>query len=140
MLTSFQMGSPPLTRGKELCVISFASRNRITPAYAGKRPRTALGAPSRWDHPRLRGEKTDLEPADEALMGSPPLTRGKDDPSGTLPSYLRITPAYAGKSAVCKTLILRIRDHPRLRGEKRAPLQAQHITAGSPPLTRGKVA
>ena len=37
-LASTVLGSPPHTRGKEMAAIREAARNRITPAYAGKRP------------------------------------------------------------------------------------------------------
>ena len=49
----------------------------ITPAYAGKRRRSANTVGLLWDHPRLCGEKyVDVEIAND---------------------YQRITPAYAGK-------------------------------------------
>ena len=51
------MGSPPPMRGKAVLLQSMVLWDRITPAYAGKRPfSTALTAFSR-DHPRLCGEK-----------------------------------------------------------------------------------
>ena len=55
-----------------------------------------------------------------------------------MPERLRITPAYAGKSYICKCLKATDEDHPRLRGEKiHASLDISN-EAGSPPLTRGK--
>ena len=50
-------GSPPRMRGKEIEFNSLESRNRITPAYAGKSLRGAVNVHSVWDHPRVCGEK-----------------------------------------------------------------------------------
>ena len=54
-------------------------------------------------------------------------------------SFRRITPAYAGKSIICIPAWKKLRDHPRLCGEKfvRVALLARII--GSPPPMRGKV-
>ena len=55
-------GSPPPMRGKVFrffCVLQFIG---ITPAYAGKRQVCPYTCESKWDHPRLCGEKnTPLE-------------------------------------------------------------------------------
>ena len=51
---------------------------------------------------------------------------------------IRITPAYAGKSQGFGVSLLLMRDHPRLRGEKRLFRRLWGIHLGSPPLTRGK--
>ena len=53
---------------------------------------------------------------------------------------LRITPAYAGKSAVCIDSKLYVWDHPRLCGEKDENGKPLSGAAGSPPPMRGKVA
>ncbi len=54
---SSSRGSPPLTRGKVLIIISFHLTERITPAHAGKRPKRFRQDRRRQDHPRSRGEK-----------------------------------------------------------------------------------
>ena len=65
-------------RGKVLKLQNALKKFRITPAYAGKRPRTLLAGSSSRDHPpRMRGK------AGRALEGA------------CIPG---ITPAYAGKS------------------------------------------
>ena len=51
----------------------------------------------------------------------------------------RITPAYAGKRFLPVYQGPRLRDHPRLRGEKMYWPSCCCDSAGSPPLTRGKV-
>ena len=49
--------------------------------------------------PRLRGEKAMLSAVFTLGAGSPPLTRGKASISSMSATIVRITPAYAGKSA-----------------------------------------
>ena len=95
-------GSPPLTRGKvDSRSASFALR-RITPAYAGKSYLYRVDAQCPKDHPRLRGEKDTSDGLTRRLVGSPPLTRGKDMPDPKSLQWSRITPAYAGKSAFAR--------------------------------------
>ncbi len=75
---SLAVGSPPPMRGKDSLEIVGTLYDRITPAYAGKRPSSHVKAPSSQDHPRLCGEKF----ANDTQMAA----------------YAGITPAYAGKS------------------------------------------
>ena len=111
-------GSPPRMRGKVAHLSEVSVDEGITPAYAGKSPRSSLLPLSRWDHPRVCGEKTQNPTQNAILMGSPPRMRGKDHSSrantnsaGSPPrmrgkgitatvqsSITGITPAYAGKS------------------------------------------
>ena len=51
---------------------------------------------------------------------------------------IRITPAYAGKSATGKWIGVRNQDHPRLCGEKHRKNCKPLNTSGSPPPMRGK--
>ena len=51
------LGSPPPMRGKDELVPFTPPWCGITPAYAGKRPRTEGAHPRYRDHPRLCGEK-----------------------------------------------------------------------------------
>ena len=71
-------GSPPHGRGKELCDSCLRIRQRITPAWAGKR---LLGGQRHWlhrDHPRMGGEKYLVMELDLRAIGSPPHGRGKE--------------------------------------------------------------
>ena len=52
--------------------------------------------------------------------------------------YKRITPAYAGKSCVTVQKFRRLKDHPRLCGEKRISEDFSDADRGSPPPMRGK--
>ena len=71
----------------------------VSPAYAGKswtwrnRPRMIQ------DHPRVCGEKLLTPSRNQSHLGSPPRMRGKEDGLTQRGQYLRITPAYAGKSS-----------------------------------------
>ena len=51
----------------------------ITPAYAGKTQCGRLGHHGGKDHPRIRGENVAPLATMEAIAGSPPHTRGKQD-------------------------------------------------------------
>ena len=111
-------GSPPLARGKGRRAVRLVRSAGITPACAGKSitfqtRRAALG-----DHPRLRGEKKKSATITDDDKGSPPLARGKGPLASSPPLVVRITPAYAGKSAALSVSKQRLTDHPRLRGEK----------------------
>ena len=64
--------------------------------------------------------------------------RGKVHIPFTFGSYSRITPACAGKSAVCGTGNSGRKDHPRVCGEKKASGAVLYPVVGSPPRVRGK--
>ena len=72
------VGSPPHTRGKVLDREGLGVRDGITPAYAGKSPRSSTGR--------------------VIPVGSPPHTRGKGFVAFQHGFLGRITPASAGKS------------------------------------------
>ena len=98
LTSSVRMGSPPLTRGKDVRLECESAEQRITPAHAGKRLHRGRARTWRKDHPRSRGEKVGgilsgiregrITPAHAGKRwaascraswraGSPPLTRGK---------------------------------------------------------------
>ena len=52
--------------------------------------------------------------------------------------YLRITPAYAGKSTPVQDRSCKHEDHPRLCGEKLNSQNWLFMSQGSPPPMRGK--
>ena len=92
------LGSPPHTRGKGGFHVDNDLVCGITPAYAGKRPPDPQSGCGSRDHPRIRGEKTGVNAKALEAMGSPPHTRGKEDPAESPATQTGITPAYAGKS------------------------------------------
>ena len=92
-------GSPPHMRGKGQFHTGVIAMTGITPAYAGKRRRRCRRA-CRWrDHPRICGEKQDIEVCETKEEGSPPHMRGKETKFLSGGMAERITPAYAGKVA-----------------------------------------
>ena len=112
---------------------------RITPAYAGKRIMKRGTKMSIKDHPRLCGEKFKIAFVIFARSGSPPPMRGKETKKHIEFHVNRITPAYAGKSALHSSSGSGGLDHPRLCGEKFREQVADRQINGSPPPMRGKV-
>ena len=111
-------GSPPHVRGKAMSAVPERVCVGITPACAGKRDAGPRSQSEARDHPRMCGEKRVTVTPMRASTGSPPHVRGKD--ADTVPAVRckRITPACAGKSVAPFSYPLRIRDHPRMCGEK----------------------
>ena len=93
----------------------------------------------RRDHPRLCGEKVKTDSGRCATRGSPPPMRGKVSNIITHCSSIGITPAYAGKRSKRLSLSLKMKDHPRLCGEKVTMRYTVTQIVGSPPPMRGKV-
>ena len=134
-----QKGSPPPMRGKEYRRYLRRNERGITPAYAGKRAVSGISLALTWDHPRLCGEKGYSSLTYDGHQGSPPPMRGKAVPVGHFCVVTRITPAYAGKSAVFRRIPPSFQDHPRLCGEKALAIPGNVLLLGSPPPMRGKV-
>ena len=125
-------------RGKAWGIIHASTSLGITPAYAGKRPAIYFAFAFFWDHPRLCGEKLIHPTMCYPNQGSPPPMRGKAAISNCGARVIRITPAYAGKSASSVTKNPTGEDHPRLCGEKSIFRSASSVIGGSPPPMRGK--
>ena len=111
----------------------------ITPAYAGKSGTFAMPQFTQRDHPRLCGEKRCTGNFSGHDDGSPPPMRGKVKPFLCPLCHKGITPAYAGKSLFTFRKVMRLRDHPRLCGEKYSVYFLPLYGIGSPPPMRGKV-
>ncbi len=109
----------------------------ITPAYAGNTIHTAIHHLTYQDHPRLRGERFDLDPPFMNKLGSSPPTRGTHLRFQVSDTIFRITPAYAGNTIHTAIHHLTYQDHPRLRGEHTTQTVILHTRVGSPPPTRG---
>ena len=93
-------------------------KDRITPAYAGKRHQTGYRSNARKDHPRVCGEKLEYAYRMTLREGSPPRMRGKGSKKLEANGSVGITPAYAGKSSHGFVVVLHCEDHPRVCGEK----------------------
>ena len=114
---AISLGSPPLARGIRHPPHSGGDLIRITPACAGNTPAEPQINHAARDHPRLRGEYDGWEEKDSCWGGSPPLARGILYQPYWRGTIHRITPACAGNTQIIQNYLLKIRDHPRLRGE-----------------------
>ena len=105
-------------RGKDLIDALVRRDLGITPAYAGKRSwPTSTRTPAR-DHPRVCGEKLQMQQSVLVAGGSPPRMRGKDLCDVICGQQSGITPACAGKSPDASPVSVDVWDHPRVCGEK----------------------
>ena len=132
------MGSPPHARGKAPLMGTVKKQWRITPACAGKSRSGYFPCRGRWDHPRMRGEKSRAEAVKNLKKGSPPHARGKAGGRAGCGQETGITPACAGKSPWAAPSRPRHWDHPRMRGEKMVKKLNHQAILGSPPHARGK--
>ena len=131
-------GSPPHGRGKARGVLYSVCKERITPAWAGKRPLRPGVIVAGEDHPRMGGEKAAPKRPKPSAPGSPPHGRGKVPENRLIMQVCRITPAWAGKRRQARTLLRVVKDHPRMGGEKHCRPPILRAALGSPPHGRGK--
>ena len=117
-MTMTNEGSPPLARGTVPVRTDEIAWRGITPACAGNSLICCIKFVVRGDHPRLRGEQLGRSNNKPMKTGSPPLARGTAQKPLVIVLHCRITPACAGNSTSCRSLSVRVRDHPRLRGEQ----------------------
>ena len=111
-------GSPPRMRGKARADSAIGNDAGITPAYAGKSIWWHGNLIGGGDHPRVCGEKSFTRVQIMLVVGSPPRMRGKAQKLFGIIARVRITPAYAGKSANVAIENADKWDHPRVCGEK----------------------
>ena len=134
-----EAGSSPLTRGKRGQERGCYFVEGLIPAHAGKTPRTTRRSASRKAHPRSRGENGLGETLLDHLQGSSPLTRGKPWRAFRRRSDRGLIPAHAGKTWRENLPAAGAGAHPRSRGENTFICQTSLLSAGSSPLTRGKL-
>ena len=132
-------GSPPRVRGKGWRTVAEALMIGITPACAGKSRLQGSNLQLPGDHPRVCGEKNPSSRTVQDVEGSPPRVRGKGLHVRQYLCCVGITPACAGKSGLQGGAAPRLRDHPRVCGEKASGGCGYSCPAGSPPRVRGKV-
>ena len=135
----YNVGSSPLTRGKQGERLPPRTERRLIPAHAGKTVvtlPTGRGSPA---HPRSRGENSTPSCQSSLRSGSSPLTRGKRTTFSTASPLWRLIPAHAGKTGVLVGCFVDSGAHPRSRGENAPLIFAVMRFSGSSPLTRGKL-
>ena len=130
-------GSSPHTRGAPGRTPLDRHAGGIIPAYAGSTKHPRLRRRARRDHPRIRGEHSDLRVVCHEIPGSSPHTRGARRCRCGPCLRRRIIPAYAGSTPKRYCLGLLPLDHPRIRGEHVAEIPSKIVKAGSSPHTRG---
>ena len=118
LLQAAVSGSPPRMRGKVKDALLDCPQRGITPAYAGKSHLRKPYCELPRDHPRVCGEKDQIQQDAARTPGSPPRMRGKAWVKDFYKLEKGITPACAGKSLFCFTAAVPIQDHPRVCGEK----------------------
>ena len=133
-----QLGSSPLTRGKQGVGGQLARLHRLIPAHAGKTEKKIESGLGGAAHPRSRGENRPVRRYPPKSPGSSPLTRGKRGQSPTRLRTYRLIPAHAGKTSPCCRPRRRSGAHPRSRGENGRATRPVVPSRGSSPLTRGK--
>ena len=124
----------------ELCRIGRCGGvERITPAYAGRTLDHGGCADRLQDHPRVCGENPSPSSSFPWPAGSPPRMRGEPPPLGKSGPSTRITPAYAGRTRVGRSIPARKMDHPRVCGENVRLRRSRAGSVGSPPRMRGEL-
>ena len=91
-------GSSPLTRGKRRPMSMTAQNVRLIPAHAGKTWNTLIIRSTMGAHPRSRGENRPMIAMCAVLLGSSPLTRGKQLQARNRVCVVGLIPAHAGKT------------------------------------------
>ena len=133
------VGSFPLMRGKLDGQVASQVQDRLIPAHAGK----TVPGPARWRvagaHPPSRGENVVTVPRQAGKSGSSPLTRGKLGRDLGHGQNVGLIPAHAGKTWCASARPQRSRAHPRSCGKNIPPARFCRASAGSSPLTRGKL-
>ena len=108
----------------------------ITPAHAGKTSTAPLFSMDSWDHPHSCGKDRRRSRSSEFHTGSPPLVRERHALYGNTGSYIGITPARAGKTAMARACLGVAEDHPRSCGKDLILGVRSVCSGGSPPLVR----
>ena len=135
--TIWSTGSSPHTRGAREWEWQGSPSRWIIPAYAGSTPASPTPAPSRQDHPRIRGEHISSTRRQAHPLGSSPHTRGALGARRPRPWAPRIIPAYAGSTSSRERRRSKWQDHPRIRGEHGVRRHERVVDSGSSPHTRG---
>ena len=131
-------GSSPLTRGKHALSIRVRRALGLIPAHAGKTWAYPSATFPPRAHPRSRGENGPAAGMVPRVVGSSPLTRGKQTNAALAGPPGRLIPAHAGKTWSYVTGPDNLWAHPRSRGENAFRRRKRQHTRGSSPLTRGK--
>ena len=130
-------GSSPHARGTLTSVPANGRNTRFIPACAGNAARRHPVRPRRPVHPRMRGERAELNQKLGHAAGSSPHARGTHSMDASVDRHHRFIPACAGNAREqCRRGRLRS-VHPRMRGERALTIGGAVLAAGSSPHARG---
>ena len=132
-------GSSPLMRGKLGLIGDHGRHVRLIPAHAGKTLCSCSSFSQDWAHPHSHGENASTTQRPPPLSGSSPLTRGKLSLGLNGLEETRLIPTHARKTWFRRPCRSDRPAHPRSRGESISSQVACRSSAGSSPLTRGKL-
>ena len=113
--------------------------SRLIPTHAGKTVCRRGMVPNQRAHPHSRGENSPMIAMCAVLLGSSPLTRGKQRCVTPYINFPGLIPTHAGKTPHKRPRPLLQRAHPHSRGENGARFAQLWPRSGSSPLTRGKL-
>ena len=132
-----KFGSSPHARGTRTLWRSACMRTRFIPACAGNAWSEPRHVGRGSVHPRMRGERPSRSVPVSAIVGSSPHARGTRPACWPSSALRRFIPACAGNACCCGAGSRTIPVHPRMRGERRSPIQTTPARPGSSPHARG---
>ena len=130
-------GSSPRARGARAAAHALIQDAGIIPACAGSTLMVNRRPSAGGDHPRVRGEHSEMISSSDSPWGSSPRARGARnhrDPRRPVPG---IIPACAGSTLPNPVQGDVRKDHPRVRGEHATAVLAVRHLGGSSPRARG---
>ncbi len=130
-------GPSPRARGAQRHPRRRHGRHGTIPACAGSTVTVMRGLPSRWDHPRVRGEHAFAQSSALALAGPSPRARGARSPGGRRSRVAGTIPACAGSTDFLPLRGFVVGDHPRVRGEHSRSSSRRAAVRGPSPRARG---
>ena len=131
-------GSSPRGRGKHPASAARRADPGLIPAWAGKTGAAAAAAALSWAHPRVGGENEVAVRVASRAAGSSPRGRGKQRHTTKTLTFVRLIPAWAGKTTLYFVVPLVRQAHPRVGGENLTVESGSLVLEGSSPRGRGK--
>ena len=130
-------GSSPRGRGTRARELARAWRLRFIPAWAGNAPNERPASRQRAVHPRVGGERVEVNNTTVATSGSSPRGRGTLPPPIKFKCNSRFIPAWAGNARHNRPRAGQDAVHPRVGGERNPTPPTPQRSSGSSPRGRG---
>ncbi len=132
-----ERGPSPRARGAGQGGVAGDDVVGTIPACAGSSWTPSVVTESERDHPRVRGEQATRISVALMMLGPSPRARGADLHGRRGRQAHGTIPACAGSRPATSPSKRPLPDHPRVRGEQRAPAKTQVRTPGPSPRARG---